>query len=390
MLHPAGAPLRDELLERCARGREAPLEAALADADFDALALRVFAFQFEANPPYAAYCRRRGATPATVTCAAAVPAVPTAAFQLLDLVCGEPATAEAVFRTSGTTRGPERRGRHFIPDLSLYEASLLPAFAAFVLPAGAAPTLLALVPPAAELPDSSLAYMIDHVVRSCGGPASRHLAGTGAGAAPGSDDDAAIDVAAFHAAAGAAEAGGDPVVLLGTALAFFHLLERLARDGRRYRLPDGSRIMDTGGFKGHRRAVSEAELRAAYEAVLGISQERVVNEYGMTELCSQLYDAGPRDGWREDDPARPRRKAGPPWIRTSVVDPETLAPLPPGQTGILRHHDLANLGSVAAVQTEDLGYAVPGGIVLLGRAPGAAPRGCSIAMDLLLGSDGAP
>jgi hypothetical protein len=46
--------------------------------------------------------------------------------------------------------------------------------------------------------------------------------------------------------------------------------------------------------------------------------------------------------------------------------------------------DLANLGSVAAIQTEDLGRVDEHGLVLEGRAVGATPRGCSIAMDLLL------
>jgi hypothetical protein len=67
-----------------------------------------------------------------------------------------------------------------------------------------------------------------------------------------------------------------------------------------------------------------------------------------------------------------------------VVDPETLEPVSPGITGLLQHFDLANAASVSAIQTEDLGVAVDGGFQLLGRAPGATPRGCSVAMDLLL------
>jgi hypothetical protein len=68
-----------------------------------------------------------------------------------------------------------------------------------------------------------------------------------------------------------------------------------------------------------------------------------------------------------------------------AVDPETLAPLPPGRSGILRHFDLANLHGVAAIQTEDFGRVDEHGLVLEGRAVSAPPRGCSIAMDLLLG-----
>ena len=76
-------------------------------------------------------------------------------------------------------------------------------------------------------------------------------------------------------------------------------------------------------------------------------------------------------------------------MRSLAVAPETLEPLPTGQPGLLRHIDLANLGSVPAIQTEDFGRVDDRGRVLLeGRAAGAPPRGCSIAMELLLG--GAP
>jgi hypothetical protein len=47
-------------------------------------------------------------------------------------------------------------------------------------------------------------------------------------------------------------------------------------------------------------------------------------------------------------------------------------------------HDLANTGSVAALQTEDLGRGVGNvddGFEVLGRASGAEARGCSIAAD---------
>ncbi len=48
--------------------------------------------------------------------------------------------------------------------------------------------------------------------------------------------------------------------------------------------------------------------------------------------------------------------------------------------------DLANTGSVLAVQTADLGRELPGGFEVLGRSPGAEARGCSIAADEMLGA----
>ena len=53
---------------------------------------------------------------------------------------------------------------------------------------------------------------------------------------------------------------------------------------------------------------------------------------------------------------------------------------------MLRHYDLANRGSVMAVETEDLGRAKGEGFELLGRAPGAVIRGCSLAYESLVGN----
>jgi hypothetical protein len=158
------------------------------------------------------------------------------------------------------------------------------------------------------------------------------------------------------------------VVVLGTALALDAVLEGLA-----VRLPAGSRVMDTGGYKGRRREVGREAMLRLYEASLGVPAADVVGEYGMTELCSQFYET-PDRVWE-----------APAWVRTRVFDPETLEEAPEGGIGLLAHLDLANAWTVAGVLTEDLGVAVPGGFRLRGRAQGAALRGCSLATEELLG-----
>ena len=54
---------------------------------------------------------------------------------------------------------------------------------------------------------------------------------------------------------------------------------------------------------------------------------------------------------------------------------------------MLVHYDLANSGSVIAVQTSDCGRIEDTGLELLGRLEGAEARGCSIAADALLAGD---
>ena len=103
----------------------------------------------------------------------------------------------------------------------------------------------------------------------------------------------------------------------------------------------------------------------------------------MTEMSSQMYETSLRDAVR-GQAERPRRFWVPGWVRARVVDPEQLVELPESGTGILRIDDLANLDSVCALQTSDLARRVADGIVVLGRATGATPRGCSLAMDAVL------
>ncbi|NUO52349.1 MAG: acyl-protein synthetase, partial [Polyangiaceae bacterium] len=115
---------------------------------------------------------------------------------------------------------------------------------------------------------------------------------------------------------------------------------------------------------------------------LGIAERDIVGEYGMTELSSQLYE--PR--LVDDPPSAPGTYRPPPWLRVEAADPETLAVLPRGSEGIARFVDLANVDSVSFVQTLDwVSVDERGDVRLFGRAPGAEPRGCSLALEDLFG-----
>jgi len=297
-----------------------------------------------------------------------VPAVPTGAFKELALRSFPEECAVRVFHTSGTAT--ERRGALWLDTLALYEASLTTSFEAFVLPewrgrAGRV-RLLILAPPPAEAPDSSLSHMFGVLAASRGDAASGFLVRGGA-----------LDVAAALEALEQATGGDAPVALCGTAFAFVHLLDALAERGARFALPPDTRVMETGGFKGRARERSREALYAEIGERLGVAPERIVNQYGMTELGSQFHDSVlARPG--------PRRKLGPPWARARVVDPVKGVEPPAGEVGVIEIVDLANTGSVAAIQTADLGRRSEDGFEVLGRAPGAEARGCSIAADEML------
>jgi hypothetical protein len=346
----------------------------LDESAFNGWALRVFRWQFEHNTAFRGYCLGRGATPATVTSWEDVPAVPTGAFKRLRLLsAGEGREPDAVFHTSGTSR-TEQRGEHFVASLRLYRSALLPAFRIHLLPDGALLPVLALVPSPQDAPRSSLSYMIGTVSEAFGAEGGGWFAAA----------DGALKTEGLLRAIEEAVDTGAPVLIAATAFALAHWLDGLTRDGLRFALPEGSRVMETGGFKGRVRGVSRDDLYHGIVTRLGIPMNRVVNEYGMTEMLSQFYEPVLHRFQDSDTGLGDRLHVGPPWVRTRVLDPESLERVPDGEPGILCHHDLANLGSVACLLTEDMGVAVADGFRLLGRFPGAEPRGCSLAIEELL------
>jgi hypothetical protein len=334
---------------------------------FTQFALRCFRLQYDRVEPYRRFCDRRGARPSTVADWTEIPAVPVAAFRTVPLIVGGESTAKLEFRTSGTTGGPERRGRHLVRDPALYRASMEAAFHRLVLgDRTEPPVMMSLVPPFDERTASSLAWMIDGLIARFGGPGSGHVASPS-----GLDSTAATDLVRE------AVTSDRPVCILTTTLALDAWVRRLRSEDLRWTLPAGSTVMDTGGAKG-RAGIDRPEVCEGAAERLGIDRSRIVNEFGMTELQSQLYS---RPTARGD---RVPLLVGPPWLRTRALDPNDLSSLPDGETGVLCHFDLANAGSVCAVLTEDMGRVYGNAVEWQRRSPGAAPRGCSLATAELL------
>lgn len=355
--------MREPLFDEVANFIESP-----QDGRFESLALRVFEYQFEHNLPYRKFCLKRGKTPDTIQSYREIPAVPSGAFKEMDLACGPP---EKIFLTSGTTQGANKRGRHLIQDLELYHVSLSTNFLAHLLPDHRRLRMLVLFASPSLMPQSSLAHMFETVRKRFGTEESAYFF-----------SDHGLDSPSLVKALQASEQRGEPVCLLGVSFAFVNFLDYCESNSLRFRLPIGSRLMDTGGYKGRSREFSQPELYKKLEVALGIPPNFIVNEYGMTEMCSQFYDNVLAD--HVHGIQRPLYKVIPHWVRTRVLDPETLEDLPEGVTGILQHYDLTNAGSVMALQTEDLGYRIEDGFEIIGRAPGAETRGCSLTMEEFL------
>jgi hypothetical protein len=336
-------------------------------AGLESLALAVFAHQFVKVSVYREFCLSRSAAPDRVHSIDDIPPVSTAAFKYVAFRAGAP---QRTFLTSGTTRGLEQRGRHFVPNLQLYRASAIKHLERMLFPDGCRPWMLALHPTADRMPESSLSQMISWCFENFAGAKAlccatpQHV-----------DSRTAVE---FLNIAGATAA---PVCILGTTAALSAMLEHLRMNNTRLRLASGSRLMDTGGPKGQSEPLAPNQVQAMVEYYLAIPSQYVINEYGMTELCSQLYDATAFNFPQAPEPSE-RVKIAPPWLKVIVRDPATLRPASLGEVGLLSFFDLANAGSVSALLSEDLGVVNADGTVrVLGRVLGADDRGCALGIE---------
>ena len=334
--------------------------------NFDQWALELFALQFEYNAAYRKICEAQGVTPQRIADWTQIPSVPTGAFKELELTSLAPDERAAVFHSSGTTGQKSSRHFHGRESLAVYEASLWTWFQENL---GEVDDMIFLTPNTAAAPRSSLVHMFETVRQRSGLPPAAFTGKIGG------DGTWLVD---FHSTVEklvASTEADEPLTLLGTAFSFVHLLDHLAEKNLSFELPHGSRVMETGGYKNRSRFLPKDELHALIKNRLGVPRGAIICEYGMSELSSQAYDAE-----IETSGSGELRYVlhFPPWARVRVISPETGKEVADGETGILRIFDLANVFSVAAIQTEDLGVRHGEGFELIGRAVTSEPRGCSL------------
>ncbi len=302
-----------------------------------------------------------------------VPAVPVEAFRLGRVAVHAEADDVARFETSGTT-GHETGAHHFRTLTTCRTLAVELGRRHLLSPDVREATIVALAP-APRIPQrSSLGFMMSVLMEA--------LDGRGLGEPT---FDVTSDARWLHGAtlssgvaraADVARARHEPLVVLGAAFAHAALLDALG--GSRIALPEGSVAMVTGGFKGRAREVPEAALRESLATSLGLEPANIVGEYGMTELSSQLWEPRSlRTG------ARPLYRP-PPWLRVVALDAVTLEPVQTGRAGLACFVDLGNVDSALRVLTQDEVVVHDDGVELLGRARGAPPRGCSLALEAWL------
>lgn len=290
-------------------------------------------------------------------------ALPTEAFRFARIASFSEGEEAGRFLTSGTTA--EARGQHAHRDLQLYDHAAKTAAKYAFFPDQDEMDLLVVGPHFDEAPTSSLFYMLTRFADWFASDCQWFV------------KNQALDVPALRARLKRAVAQNRPVALLGTSLAFMQLEGSLRET---FRLPEGSRLMHTGGFKGSRIEVTQEALRSKLAARFGIAAAFVVREYGMTEMSSQLYEWSLRDALEGRSVRNDYWVPG--WVRVQAHPPAAL--LGAGaldEQAILQFDDLANLDSCVSIQTLDIGAVTDESLSLMGRVEAAPLRGCSLTAE---------
>lgn len=295
--------------------------------DFGSLALAAFAYQYERIAPYRDLCKAKNAHPDTVLHWREIPLVST---------LPAPGAEEPVRRVRSH---PHLDLYRKTIDASFPEACLVGMIEMTGTTEMGRPPALSLIPSAVQRPDSSLSFMVDHILAHHVDPDSLTAFGP-----------SSVQAQVARSWLAARQRDGRAALILATVFALLQLLDSLENLDLRFRLPAGSRVLETGGFKGRTREVTRSELLERLKERLGVPPTHVVREYGMTELTSQCYTRVLSGG-------DPDLFVPPHWMRVRIVDPASFEEVDAGTPGLIALLDLANLGIAVHLLTEDLGCA---------------------------------
>lgn len=307
-----------------------------SSATFEAIAMEVFRFQKEHCKVYRDYLQQLNRPEPTSI--EEIPFLPISFFKSHEVVSNLQ-EAQVIFKSSGT--GGER-SKHYITDTSLYERSFNAIYETQIGPPEEQ-VILALLPNYIEQGESSLVYMVDHLIQRTQSELSGFYL-----------DNLNDLIRQYQIAL----QSNKKVIIFGVSYALLDLAELN---------PDLSEavIIETGGMKGRRKEMTKAELHEALKK--GFNCEFISSEYGMTELLSQSYSNA--EG-KFDQPN---------WMKIMIRDVnDPFSFVREGKTGGINIIDLANLNSCSFIATQDLGRMINNQFEIVGRFDNSDLRGCNL------------
>jgi len=307
---------------------------------FETLALNVFKFQYKHCIVYKDFCDHIGVSaPSRIE---EIPFLPISFFKSHKILA-KGFDPKLTFKSSGTTG--QSRSKHFLAKPNIYQRSFRSAFES-LMGQIKGNVCLALLPNYVEQGNSSLVYMVTHLIKDSQNDLSGFYL---------NDYQKMLEVIET------AKKKNLKVFLFGVSYALLDLAENKVDLSEVF-------VIETGGMKGRRKEMIREELHE--ELKQGLNVTNIYSEYGMTELLSQAYLQ--EDGFFHS----------PHWMKIMIRDVnDALSFLPDGKTGGVNVIDLANLYSCSFIATDDLGVKSKDFFKILGRFDLSDIRGCNLLIN---------
>src|SRR5512137_221626 len=351
---------RHRLTEDVLRFIDAGVDAEVSD--FNGYCLRMFNLHYQVNAIFREFCDVKKVKPGDISRWQDIPMVYNDVFKT-HLVASFPLEKSVMACLTGGTTSLTQRGRIFrdADGQKLVFGANRQMTASYLFPdfdEKRRCRILILAPSPEMAPSMGMAIGMDQTRRHFGTDDSMFLLGkTG------------IDIKALIKALRESEASGVPVALIGATSAFVYFFQACRKKKMSFSLPPGSRICDGGGYRGKFGVLTRADYYAMVQEILRIPNSHCVNVLGEAETATNLFDDSLRRCVK-GLPPRKRTRPVPPWSRVLAMSIDCLEPLPDGEVGLLAHWDLANVPTVLAVITDNLGYTTDNGrgCEMVGRA----------------------
>lgn len=341
---------------------ETGVDSDVPDSIFNDYCLRMFFLHYQVNPIFHEFCEAKKVRPGDVDRWQDIPMVYNDVFKT-HLVASFPLEKSVMACLTGGTTSLTQRGRIFRDEdgKKLVFTANRVMTGSYLFPdfeAGKRCRILILAPSPEMAPSMGMAIGMDQTRQHFGTPDSMFLLGK-----------SGILINDLLKALREAEASGVPIALIGATSAYVYFFQSCRRKKMTFCLPPGSRICDGGGYRGRFGEVTRNDYYAMVEEVLGIPNSHCVNVLGEAETATNLFDDSLRRH-AKGLPQRERIRPVPPWSRVLAMSIDDLKPLPDGEVGLLAHWDLANVPTVLAVITDNLGYTTDNGrgCEMVGRA----------------------
>jgi hypothetical protein len=330
--------------------------------NFNEYCLRMFRLHYQVNAIFREFCDAKNVKPGDIDRWQDIPLVYNDVFKT-HLVASFPLEKSVMACLTGGTTSLTQRGRIFRDEdgKRLVFAANRMMTGSYLFPDlrdGKRCRILILAPSPEMAPSMGMAIGMEQTRQHFGTPDSQFLLGK-----------SGIDVNALIKALRESEASGVPVALIGATSAYVYFFQACRRKKKSFCLPPGSRICDGGGYRGRFGVVTRDDYYAMVQEIIGIPDSHCVNVLGEAETATNLFDDSLRR-FVTGLPPKKRTRPVPPWSRVLAMSIDDLKPLPDGEVGLLAHWDLANVPTVLAVITDNLGYTTDGGTgcEMVGRA----------------------